>query len=55
MDHLLGKTGCSTVVVNETRAILTGNFYRDALIPNPRHFLGRQDQRQSKPKVLGTS
>ena len=47
--YLLGKTGWSTVVVNETRPILTGNFHGDALIPNPRHFLGRQDQRQSKP------
>ena len=29
-----------------------GNFHGDALVPFPRLFLGRQDQRQFKPKVL---
>ena len=42
---LLWKIGWSTVVVN-------GNFPGNALVPFPRLFLGRYDQRRSKPKGL---
>ena len=40
------------LLVNGTRQILNGNFYGDALVPFPRHFLERQDKRQSNPKGL---
>ena len=50
--HLLWKTGCSTVVINGTPLILNGNIPGDALVPFPRLFLGRWDQRRYKPGTL---
>ena len=51
--HSHRKTGWSTVVVNGRRQVSNGNFHRDArLVPFPRLFPGRQDQRRSKAKGL---
>ena len=39
--HVLGKTGWSTVIVNDTRQIPNGNFHgHDALVPFLRLFAG---------------
>ena len=46
------RYGWSTVVVNGTRQIPNRNFHGDALVPLPRIFPGRLDQRRSKPKGL---
>ena len=43
--HLHRRTGWLTVVVNGTRQIRNGNFHGDALVPFPRLFSRKIDQR----------